>query len=162
MKDVAKYKMPTAYAVAREKARRHFASAADVRAEARKFVLDPADIALDEAVQCLTADPGEQEAHIALVGALAADLARGSDDPTVLMWCRVVAQSRFYSCLSDIKLHQNIRNTVDHRTNGFKGLTDYQSKMALAYTRAVRSLADVTRVDVSEIEARISRYRVVG
>jgi hypothetical protein len=162
MKELVKHKGPTAHAIEREKARRRFMDAKDIRAEVERCVQDPADIALDEAVRGMTGDPWQQEAHIARVNLMADDLAGGSDDPTVRMWCRMVAQYRFYSCYADFIFHETILKGISPGVAAFRNLAAFREGMAREFRKAVKSLADVKRVPVSEIEASVNRLRVVG
>lgn len=72
LKETAKHKMPTAHAIEREKARRYFMDAEDIRAELERYVLDPADVALDQAVRGMTGSPRGRAGRAVRVGAVRA------------------------------------------------------------------------------------------
>ena len=147
--------------VAREKAKRRFLEADDVRAEiARTLGGDLYDFMLDAVVREIDGDIGKQEARVAAIKLAVTDLidhwgAKGN--PWVEMHCRRAVYSDFYLSFVNSVMVARLRD------GDYTAKTTANSRsIAFQAERAVRGLADVLGISVTDVHTSMSKYKIVG
>jgi hypothetical protein len=144
----------------REKARRFFASAADIDAELKKY-RDLSDAALEELVKLVSGSAYEREAAVRRIDKAAATLAEGVTEPATVECARLVAILKLECSYADSLYFRMVREgALGSRPS--REVLMWKEKVGRRLESLIRTLAYMKHLEYSDVRASVSRLKLVA